>query len=157
VTNGAAAQGAKLYGYASAMLGDVQLELGDYEAAIENARVGLDAGSMPLQAFASCVLSRAQQALGRHAEALESVRTAVALADSGTAIHEYERLVRLVFAEALHACGDRDAAHAAIRSARRTLEAAAARIDDPQHRHSFLTRVPENVRIQALSRAWLGE
>jgi tetratricopeptide (TPR) repeat protein len=157
VTDADIQQVSKLSGYARTMLADVQIELGAYAAAIENARLGLEAGTTPLQAFASCVLSRAHRALGQHAHALQAARTAIDLADSGTNIHEYERLARLVFTEALHASGDRDAAHAALRRAVRTLDAAAACIDDPQHRLSFLTRVPENVRIQELARAWLSE
>jgi hypothetical protein len=65
--------------------------------------------------------------------------------------------VRLARAEALHASGAHDAARRAITSAREYLHAIARRIDDPAYRQSFLERVPENARILALARAWLGE
>lgn len=143
--------------FAHALLADLQVDCGELPAAIENARSALDQASAPLKAHALCVLSRAQLALGRASEALDSARSAVALADSGNHIHEHERRVRLTYAEALHASGERDAARAAIQGARITLHEAATLIEDRALRYSFLTRVPENVRILALARAWLDE
>lgn len=72
-------------------------------------------------------------------------------------IEEGEALIRLVHAEALSATGDGDAARAAIADARDRLLAAAARIDDPALRDSFLHNVPENARTLARARAWLAE
>ncbi|HEY6560360.1 MAG TPA: protein kinase [Polyangiaceae bacterium] len=143
--------------FAHALVAELLIDCGELAAAIENARSALNLENVPLQAFALCVLSRAQLALGRAAEALDSARSAVALADSGTHICEHERRVRLTYAEALHASGERDAARSAIQSARITLHEAATLIEDRALRHSFLTRVPENVRILALASAWLDE
>ena len=66
-------------------------------------------------------------------------------------------LIRLARAEALHAAGALDAAHAAIAEARAWLHAVAAKISDPAFRASFLEAVPENARIIALAQAWLGD
>jgi ATP/maltotriose-dependent transcriptional regulator MalT len=147
----------RVSGFAHALLAEIQIDRGELAAAIENARSALILANVPLQAYALCVLSRAELALGRVSEALDTARSAVALADSGAHIHEYERLVRLVYAEALHESGERDAARSAIQSARITLHEAATLIEDRALRHSFLTRVPENVRILELARAWLDE
>ncbi|HEY6560361.1 MAG TPA: hypothetical protein VI072_23920 [Polyangiaceae bacterium] len=50
-----------------------------------------------------------------------------------------------------------DLEHAPIRAARDAVSKRAAYLDEPELRHGFLTRVPENIRILALARAWLGE
>jgi hypothetical protein len=65
--------------------------------------------------------------------------------------------VRLVHAEALHATGAHDAARRAITDARARLLATADRIADPDHKQSFLQRVPEHARTLALAHTWLGD
>jgi hypothetical protein len=64
-------------------------------------------------------------------------------------------LVRLLHAEALRASRDLPTSRAAIRAAGDDLHARASRIDDPAARALFLA-VPENARVLALSREWLG-
>jgi hypothetical protein len=111
----------------------------------------------PLQAYALSLSSRAELGLGHPERALDYATSAVALADSIVPIQEYEPLARLVYAEARMACGDHAGAHSAIRAARDAVSKRAAYLDEPELRHGFLTRVPENSRILALARAWLGE
>ncbi|XXT24723.1 protein kinase [Sorangium sp. So ce429] len=62
-----------------------------------------------------------------------------------------------IYAEALHASGDAEAARDVIRAARDELLARAGRIDDPAFRRGFLENVSANARTLALARAWLGE
>ena len=69
-------------------------------------------------------------------------------------IEEGEALVRLVFAEALAACDERDAAEAALRSALTRLHERAAKIDDSEDRRKFLEGVPDHVRTVGLAKEW---
>ncbi|XXY22742.1 protein kinase [Sorangium sp. So ce216] len=62
-----------------------------------------------------------------------------------------------IYAEALHASGDAEAAREVIRAARDELLARAGRIDDPAFRRGFLENVSANARTLALASAWLGE
>ena len=60
-------------------------------------------------------------------------------------------------AEALHALGDKNAAHVAIRDVRdRVLRIASAFDADPDLRGAYLSRL-ENVRALELAREWLNE
>jgi hypothetical protein len=63
----------------------------------------------------------------------------------------------VIYAEALDAAGDRDAARATLRAAHAEVLARADRIEDPAVRAAFLACVPENARVIALARSWLGE
>jgi hypothetical protein len=88
--------------------------------------------------------------------ALAAAREAIDLLDTLGTLEEGEALVRLVYAEALHASTDRRAA-SAILDARDHLLDRAAKIRDPLLRRSFLERVPENARTVALAREWAAE
>jgi tetratricopeptide (TPR) repeat protein len=149
--------GAKVAGYLHATLADVEIAAGSYDSALEHARFGLSVDTRPLQAYALSLSSRAELGLGRKDRALDFAIAAVALADSTVPIQEYEPLARLVYAEARMACGDQAAARLAIRAARDAVSKRAAYLDEPELRHGFLTRVPENIRILALASDWLGE
>jgi tetratricopeptide (TPR) repeat protein len=65
--------------------------------------------------------------------------------------------LRLVHAECLHAAGQIEAAREAIGLARERLLRSAAKIGDPAYAQSFVEDVPENARIFALAREWLGQ
>jgi len=69
---------------------------------------------------------------------------------------EGDALVRLCWAEALHATGDAAAAREAIARACDRLHQLAARIHDDRLRASFLTGIPENARTLELARRWSG-
>jgi tetratricopeptide (TPR) repeat protein len=109
------------------------------------------------QIGALAILAAVLLAQGRSPEALAVARKASAMLASLNTIEEGDVLTRLVHAEALRATGNHEAARAAIAEARDRLLAAAARIDDPQWRQSFLQNVPENARTLELAHAWLGE
>ncbi|XYI02491.1 protein kinase domain-containing protein [Sorangium sp. So ce1128] len=68
-----------------------------------------------------------------------------------------QEAIPVLYAEALHASGDVDAARAVIRAARDDLLARADRIGDPAFRKSFLESISANARTLTLARAWLGE
>ncbi|MCA9657703.1 MAG: serine/threonine-protein kinase PknK, partial [Myxococcales bacterium] len=70
-------------------------------------------------------------------------------------VQEGESLIRLTWAEALAAVGDKVGARAAISAARRSVEERAAKISEGRLRESFWG-LPEHAKIASLSRAWLG-
>ncbi|KYF63706.1 protein kinase [Sorangium cellulosum] len=65
--------------------------------------------------------------------------------------------LRLVHVESLLATARHDEAVAALASARAHLFSIAVKIGDPAYQKSFLENVPENRRILALAREWLGD
>ncbi|HTN82675.1 MAG TPA: hypothetical protein VL242_03295, partial [Sorangium sp.] len=69
-------------------------------------------------------------------------------------LEENNAPVHLAWIEALHACGDGDAARRALASARDQLRAEADAIESPALRRSFLEAVPEHARILALAEEW---
>ena len=69
-------------------------------------------------------------------------------------IEEGDSLIRLVFAECLHAAGEVDEAKQALGAAARRLRERGERISDKSWRQSFLENVPENARTLELARAW---
>jgi hypothetical protein len=117
------------------------------------AAVALLRPSPPLCARALAVLARVRLA-SEPAAALATAREAMSLLDSLGAVEEGETAVRLVWAEALHASGDRRAAVSAIAAARERVLARSEKIADPRARASFLERVPENARTLSLFRDW---
>ncbi|MBI4703691.1 MAG: AAA family ATPase [Deltaproteobacteria bacterium] len=136
--------------YARVYLAEIHLRAGRLEAAEAEARAASEAGDIMAQALLASVLL----AQGRSAEALASARQAKQGLDSCGGIQEGEALVRLVWAEALDATGDREAARAAIAAAHERLLERASRIDDEELRASFLERVPENARTMELAQRW---
>ena len=65
--------------------------------------------------------------------------------------------LRLTRAEALHALGKEEEAHAAIREARDGIFHVAVTLDDAELRASYLTRVQVHARTLNLATEWLGE
>ncbi|HZF49932.1 MAG TPA: AAA family ATPase, partial [Polyangiaceae bacterium] len=142
-----------------AALASVLLRQGDLDAAEREALASLDllAALRLEQTAAAAVLAAIRLAKGRVDEALTGAREAMAACESLGTFGFRGSLVRLVFAEALWAAGDRDGARAAIASARDRLKSRAAAIGDPALSRSFLEGVPENARTLDLARKWLGE
>lgn len=139
--------------YLASMLGMA----GDLEAAEREARAALAVDpSPPLRAHALATLAEVQLRRGDAAGALAAAREAIDLLTTLGTLEEGEALVRLVYAEALHASADRRAS-AAILDARAHLLERAAKIRDPILRQSFLERVPENARTVACAREWVAE
>jgi tetratricopeptide (TPR) repeat protein len=139
-------------------LAEVLRRKGDLEAAEREIQVAL-AMTVPLDHPGILgTLSVLRLAQGRAGEALAVAEEAVSrCATIGGCSMFRGAFVRLAHAEALHATGAHDAARRAIADARTRLLGIAGRIADPAYQRSFLEHVPENVRILALARAWLGD
>ena len=110
----------------------------------------------PSRAGSVAAYPRAMQDSVDAAPLRQHAREAFATMERLGGIEEGEALVRLAYAEALWAGGDREAARRAIEEARARLLARAARLGDEALRGRFLDRVEENARTLALSAAWLG-
>jgi hypothetical protein len=133
------------------------LLLGNNAAGAEReARAAVDILSVapPMRAHAMATLAQALLLQGRAAEALTTAEEAMKLAHSVEGVEEGESPIRLAYIEALLASGQD--ARGAIAVAADRLRERAARITDPGWRASFLERVPDNARILALCRHWLG-
>jgi tetratricopeptide (TPR) repeat protein len=139
-----------------AALATVLLRQGDLDAAEREALASIDllAGMRLEQTAARAVLAAARLAKGRADEALAGAREAMAACESLGSFGLRGALVRLVFAEALWAAGDRDGARAAITAAGDRLKSRAAAIPDAAISRSFLESVPENARTLDLVRRW---
>jgi tetratricopeptide (TPR) repeat protein len=108
----------------------------------------------PLQPLALAELAMLLLARGQNDEARAAARRAVEITDELQCSEEGAGAVRLALAEALEACGDHDAARAAVEEARAALLVRADKISEPSSRARFLERVPEHARTIELSRAW---
>jgi hypothetical protein len=76
---------------------------------------------------------------------------------AGTVFLLRQEVIPALYAEALHAKGDAEAARAVVREERGALLARAARIEEPAFRKSFLENVSANARTLTLARVLLGE
>jgi len=143
-------------GIARAVLALVLLETGEIdEARAEAAAAAEAAGPYPsLRAGCEAILAQALLRQGRAEEALALARRASAVAERQGSLDDEHARVRLVLAEALHACALLDEARAAITAARAWLHTQADTLDAPDLRHKFLYFVPEHARILALAEAW---
>jgi serine/threonine protein kinase/tetratricopeptide (TPR) repeat protein len=146
-------------GRSRAYLAQIALLEGDLDAAEAEARAALArlVPIPPLRAFALGVLAQVRIAREHTEEALTVAREGLELLLSLPGMEEGESLLRLVYAEALFAAGNRPAAEDAIDVARKRVLGRAARIVDPGWRASFCENVPENARTLALARAWTAE
>jgi len=131
---------------------------GDLDGAEREIQVAL-ALAVPLeQPGILATVSAIRLAQGRAADALAAAEDAMArCAAMGGCGMFRGAFLRLAHAEALHATGAHDAARSAIADARARLLAIADKIADPDHKASFLERVPENARTLALAGAWQGD
>ncbi|WP_437720284.1 protein kinase domain-containing protein [Sorangium sp. So ce861] len=93
----------------------------------------------------------------RAGEAVALAREALAWNRRGGAVYApRQEAIPAIYAEALHASGDVEAAREVLREARADVLARADKIGDPALRKSFLENVSANARTLALARAWLG-
>jgi ATP/maltotriose-dependent transcriptional regulator MalT len=139
----------------------IHLLLGDLDAAEREARAAHAHSSVKMPTFvwfSSAVLAKVALQRGRAHEALAWAREASRVLTNPDGLSElgYE-LVRLVLAEALDACGEREEAAKVIALARARLMKLASKIADPARRRAFLERLPENARTLELAARWLGE
>ena len=137
----------------------VLLRLGELEEAEREAERAVAAcdPELPARCPALSVLAQTRLWQARAAEALAPAAEAMEALTRLGEIEDGEALVRLVYAEALRACGQEAEAHAAITAARDRLLARATRIGEEGWRRCFLEAVPENARTLALARRWLGD
>jgi hypothetical protein len=78
----------------------------------------------------------------------------MAVFDSPSNWRLYKVLPKLALARALHATGRVDDARKAIEAARQHIRAASESIGDSVLRRTFLSAVPDNVRVLELCREW---
>jgi hypothetical protein len=122
---------------------------------LEHAERALIAADAPaLRAAGLSMVATARAALGdapsAHAAALEALE--IVQARGGA--EDVEIIVRLAYAESLHALGERAAALDAVRAAKTALLVRAAAIAEVAQRETFLRRVPANARILHLADTW---
>ena len=130
---------------------DEQLERAESETRAAIEAFGL---TPPLRAYALGVLARIHLTSASPRTAEGPAREAMDILDGLGGVEEGESYVRLAFAEALEASGDREAAREAIATARVRILERAAMIHDPQWKESFLHLVRENERTLELARQW---
>ena len=139
------------------LFGEIAHMAGDDEEAEREIEAGIDVlRTTPLAwQTAAARLAQVKLARGKVGEALSLARQAHEAVLAQRGFGQRGTLVRLVYAEALEAAGEREAARAEIAEARDHLRAMAARIADASAREAYLTRVAENERVMALAEAWL--
>jgi tetratricopeptide (TPR) repeat protein len=132
-----------------------ELDLAEREARAAVEQASADPPLPPIQAEGNSILAQILLRRGRSDEAYRAARAAHDLLEQMGGIDGGEGTIRLVWAEALEAVGEREAARAAIAQARDKLAAVAARISDEDLRKSFLERVPDHARTLELAGRWL--
>jgi serine/threonine protein kinase/tetratricopeptide (TPR) repeat protein len=116
---------------------------------IEGAPPGL-----PIVPYAYAVLARALAGLGDPSGSLHAAMEGVRILETLSGTENGEALLRLAYAEALFATGDRGSAREAILLGRERLLARARRVKDEDWRQSLLANVPEHARTLELAAAW---
>jgi tetratricopeptide (TPR) repeat protein len=125
----------------------ILMEAGHVDAARREAEQAVHAcDARPRRCAALGILAHVRLRQGLAREAHQAAEEAMRLLEPLGGLEEGEALVRLEFAEALDAIGERQAARAALLAAEERLLARASRIADLTWRSSFLERVPENAR-----------
>jgi hypothetical protein len=136
------------------LLGEIAYRSGDLDTADRDITAAVAALPELTRLLATPTLAAVRLELGRVGEAVALGRELLeAVAAHGGAGHRAGR-IKLVYAEALHASGAHDAAHAVLMAARDELLAKAARITDAPMRQRFLDDLPEHRRTIALASAW---
>jgi tetratricopeptide (TPR) repeat protein len=145
----------RLEGASRVYLARILLSAGDAAGAeIEARQVAESAASpAPLRAGALAAVAEAMRAQGRAGEALIAAKEAAGLLSSIKSIEDFEVLIGLSHAEALEACGEPEAARAAVGEAWKRLSARAARLEGAT-RTRFLGAVVDNARCRAPARRW---
>ena len=143
-------------GNARVYLASILLGAGDLAGAESEARSALELleAAPPLRPAAGATLACVLLAKDRAAEALEGARDATRWAEAGGNLEEGDALVRLTYARALDAMGDRAGAVARIADARDRLRARAATISNDAWKQTFLENVPEHTLTFELASRW---
>ncbi|WP_428264386.1 serine/threonine-protein kinase PknK [Haliangium sp.] len=128
---------------------------GDHDGALANAERARAMETFPSYvAHALAIKASVHLQRGLAEEAFAAAAQGMAILDERGAIESGEGILRLAYAEALHALGRLPAAREAIEAAAARLHGRAARISDPQRRRRFLDGVPEHARTMQLEREW---
>jgi tetratricopeptide (TPR) repeat protein len=129
---------------------------GSFDEAEREARLGLEllASAPALRPIASATLATILLATGRAQEALEVVRDAMRWIDAGGNLEEGDALVRLTFARALFATGDRASARDLIARAHERLRSRAETIEEARFRKTFMENVPDHAMTIDLAARW---
>lgn len=146
----------RLEGTSRIYMAGILYRAGDVPGAIAQAERAVDLldNLASLKTVALAALARARLAAKEVEAALACAKASMHILETLGGLEEGESLVRLVYAETLHAAGRQDAAEAAIRTAMDRLYARAGRIKDLAWRVTFLERVPDHARTFSLGEAW---
>ena len=140
-------------------LAHILLLSGELDLAATHAERGLSEPprAPAIVATASGVLANVELRRGRPDAALAAAKEGYAIVLAlGEHMGEGEAMIRLAYAEAIHATEGAPAACEVIEVAKARLLQRAARIRDGALRESFLGRVPENARTLVLADAWVA-
>jgi ATP/maltotriose-dependent transcriptional regulator MalT len=145
-------------GQSRCILAEILAASGDLANAMEqaNAATKLLAYSVVSHPQALSVTARIHLVRGEATDALVAARAAHQKMIADSVVNDVEADVRLVYAEALEATGDRAEALTGMTVARDRLRARAATITTPERRERFLTDVPTHARTMRLADEWLG-
>lgn len=108
----------------------------------------------PIKVFALGVRARLRLLRGENSQAEAPARESHRMLEALGGVEEGEAYVRLTYAEALDAIGERERAKRAIATARVRLLERAAMIRDPAWKEFFLEKIPENARTVELAKEW---
>jgi len=153
-----AQQNIRFEGWTRVYLANTRFAAGAFieaEAEAQRAAVLL-AQTPPARAGALAASARARLRLGHAESAREAADEAMEILRSLGGIEEFESLVWVAAVEANVGSDARSGVKTAVAARQRLLERA-GRIEDPAIRASFLTQVPENVRLLELADACLGD
>jgi len=139
--------------YAQLYLSMTELLAGDYPTAEGLARGAVNStiDKPTLRPFSLALFARARLAQGFVDEALALAKEAHAAIDAKLQVEDGEATVRLAYAEALVASGNRGEATGVIAQAMLWLQRRLQTLDDPKIRLSFLERIPEHRRLRELA------
>jgi len=147
---------ARTEGMSRVYLAMMLAEQGDLAGAETEARASLAlCDAIPSMRPTTLAVLASIQLRAKNKDALATATEAMHVLEAGGTVEEGEALLRLVYARALLAAGDRPAAERAIIHARTRLHERAALIARPEWRASFLAGVPEHAQTLALARELL--
>lgn len=146
----------RMAGWSVLTAAQIVLQRGELASAERQARLAneLLAHDQRNHGAALAVLSRIYAARDQPHAALRLAEEASRAAGAAIRPREYDALIRLIHAEAVHATGDRGLAHALIRAAHTRLLQRADTIETHDWRSTFLHNIPEHARTLELAQAW---
>lgn len=152
-------KGKRLEGNARVYLADVLMQLGLLDDAVEQAAIAAEVLSpfAPRQAYALASLAQILLASGNIDGALTHARQGIQIFEDLGRVIEGESRIRLAYAEALYAHGDKLLARETLQQAYKNLLARADKLKDGETRQLFLRAIPENYRTLTLLAQWVPD